>query len=489
MLQNIANASGGWAIVLSVIYILTILMSFAVIFLERKSSSATLAWILVLYTLPGFGVLLYILLSQNISRQRIYRQSEHEQAKANESLQDQMDDMNSGNFSYVNAESAGWRQLIRQNQSYAGSYFTQDNDVEIFTHGSRMFKVFCEDLRRAKVSIHLESFILKPDETGLEILEILTEKARQGVSVRLLLDAIGSGKLKKRHLREFVRAGGQTARFFDTRIFRFNWRVNYRNHRKITIIDSCIGYIGGLNIADEYRGITKRFGDWRDTHARLRGGCVEDLDARFLMDWRLASGENYSVNPKYYREHEEAGDAGVQIVASGPDSEREEIKMAYLKMISNARRRVYVQTPYFIPDGSVFEALRSVALSGVDVRLMIPSMPDHPFVYWVTYSNAAELMKAGVKVYIYKKGFLHCKTLVVDGEVSSVGSANFDLRSFKLNFECNAFIYDKENADQMEKAFEADMFDSVRLTPEIYSQRSTWIKIKESISRLISDIL
>jgi cardiolipin synthase len=286
-----------------------------------------------------------------------------------------------------------------------------------------------------------------------------------------------------------MEAGGQVAFFFPPNFKFLNMKLNYRNHRKIVVIDGEIGYIGGFNIGKEYLGMKKKFGYWRDTHLRVLGGCVQDINARFLMDWRFASKEELVLSEAYYSTIIKAGCTGVQIVSSGPDEGKSQVKRGYMKMITSARKNIYIQTPYFVPDNSILESLKMAAQSGVDVKLMIPCMPDHMFVYWATYAYAGELINSGARVFIYDKGFLHAKTMVVDGQVASIGSANFDVRSFKLNFEANAFLFDEEEAYKMEAIFETDMANCHELTKSVYRSRGIPIKFKESIARLLTDLL
>ncbi len=475
---------------LGVIYLINFILSFGVIFLERKSPSATLAWLMVLNLLPGFGIFLYIFLSQNITRQKLYHGNYFEIQKSSKELTAQMDDMSYGRFTHVNPAGEKWKDLIYMNQNHAMAYYTQNNKVDVFLDSIDKFDKLYEDIEKAEKYINFEYFIMRPDEVGLHTLEVLTRKAREGVKVRLLLDAFGSNQIKERHLNELRAAGGQAAFFFPPTIFRIQLRLNYRNHRKLVVIDGKTAYIGGLNVAKEYIGKSTKFSDWRDTHLRIRGGCVRDIDARFKLDWNCATKEVLPHKSSDYLLLQPPGTCGVQIVSSGPENpDEEEIKRVFLKMIANAKRSILIQTPYFIPDPSIFEAIKTAALSGVDVRLMIPNKPDHPVVYWVTYYNSAAMMESGVKVYIYNEGFMHCKMISVDGEVSSVGSANFDIRSFKLSFETNAVLYDHDIAKQLEESFFKDMEGSTMLTPAIYAKRSLWIKLKEGIGRLISDIL
>ena len=476
--------------ILAVVYLLNFVIAFTIIFLERKNPSATLAWLMILFILPGFGILLYFLLSQNISRHKIFRLSHFEEQQMNNALSSQAEDMKNNRFVYSNRGEARWRDMIRLNQMYGSALLTQHNKVQVITLGSEKFFNLLQDIAEAKKNIHIEYFILKPDTVGLSFLDALAKKAGEGVQVRLLLDAMGSSGIRKKHLRKLEQAGGKVAFFFPPKLIRFfNFKLNYRNHRKLAVIDSKVAYLGGFNVADEYVGLSARFSNWRDTHIRVEGGSVQDIDARFILDWRFASGEDLAIPLDYYAYAPMDNATGIQIVSCGPDSPSTEIKLAYLKMIARAERNVYLQTPYFIPDESIFEALKMAALSGVDVRIMIPNQPDHPFVYWVTYSNVGSLLESGVKVYIYDRGFLHAKMITVDSEVSSVASANFDIRSFKLNFECNAIMYDRTVAKELEEGFEHDMMNSFRLTPVIYRNRSSWVKFRESVGRLISDIL
>lgn len=266
--------------------------------------------------------------------------------------------------------------------------------------------------------------------------------------------------------------------------------MNNRNHRKIVIIDGKIGYVGGFNVGDEYLGKDKKFGYWRDTHLRLEGDSVNALELRFILDWNSQSNrDSIEYEDRYFPDVDFGGTIGVQIASSGPDEDWEQIKYGYLKMISSAKQSIYIQSPYFIPDQAFIDAIKIAALGGVEVNIMIPNKPDHPFVYWATLKNAASLLSAGVKIYHYDNGFLHSKTLIIDDEIASVGTANMDNRSFTLNFEVNAFIYDEAIAAQLKEAFIQDMKVSYRLTEDLYNKRSLWIKFKEGISQLLSPIL
>lgn len=472
-----------------IIYTINFFIAFAIIFLERKNPSATLAWIMVLFMLPGLGILFYAFLSQNISRQKMFRLTKYEDYVLSGALQDQINSIRNKTFSFVNEEAKKWKDMILLHQTYSKAFLTQDNRLTVLTDGAHKFQSLFMDIRNAKQSINIMYFIIKNDSVGQALLEILTEKAAAGLEVRLLIDAMGGREITHKHLAGFKAAGGQYAFFFPHKIKYLNLRLNYRNHRKLAVIDGEIGYLGGFNVGNEYVGNKKKFGNWRDTHLRLTGNCVQDINARFILDWRFASKEDMILSSAYYNELPKAGNTGIQIVSSGPDSGRAEVKQGYLKMISSAKNRIYIQTPYFVPDSSILESLKNAIFSGVDVRIMIPNKPDHMFVYWATYHYVGVLLKAGARIFIYNNGFLHAKNICVDGEVASVGSANFDMRSFYLNFEANAFIYDAAEVYKLEAIFQADLADCEELTKLKYQNRSYVIRFKESISRLLSDLL
>lgn len=468
---------------------MNLIIALTIIFLERKNPSATLAWIMILFLIPGAGIIFYFLLSQNIARQKIFRMTKYEEAIINASLNEQINAIRHGEFAFTNPESKKWQDMIRLHQTFSESFFTQDNKISILTDGRHKFDSLIRDIKAAKQTINVMYFIVKNDSMGRLLIDTLVQKAKEGVEVRLLIDAIGSKQISKKMLEPLREAGGQYALFFPPLVKYLNLKLNYRNHRKLVVIDDMIGYLGGFNVGNEYVGKKKKFGFWRDTHLRLMGSCVQDMNARFILDWRFASKENLVLSQAYYDEPFQAGTTGIQIVSSGPDSLKEEIKHGYLKMIASAKKNIYIQTPYFVPDASILEVLKTAVLSGVDVRIMIPCMPDHMFVYWATWSYVGILLNLGAKVYIYDEGFMHAKTICVDGEVASIGSANFDIRSFRLNFEANAFIYDASEVYKLESIFEADMTRSHELTKHLYRSRSKMIKFKESVSRLLSDLL
>lgn len=467
-----------------------ILLAMTVIFLERKDPSSTWAWILVLFFIPVVGFVLYLSFGRKLRKKHLFRWEGRKDIGIDKLISYQTAAIQEDTFEFRINNAENYKDLIYMHLKTNNAVLTQDNSVMIFDDGANKFEALLNDIETAKDHIHIQYYIFRFDDLGTRIFNALIKKAKQGVKIRFLYDEMGSRNVKKRHFKELLAVGGEVEVFFPSIFPLINPRLNFRNHRKIVVIDGRIGYIGGFNIGDEYLGLHKKFGYWRDTHLRIEGSAVHPLQTRFLLDWNQAcEQQKMGYSDRYFPAIPEKGDAGLQIVSSGPDSDWEQIKIGYLKLINMAQKYIYIQTPYFIPDTSFLDAIKIAALSGIDVRIMIPNKPDHMFVYWATYSYVGQLLRAGAKVYIYEKGFIHAKTIVIDDEASTVGTANIDVRSFSLNFEVNAFIYDCTISHQLAEIFEKDIFDCTELTMEIYQNRSNLIKFKESISRLLTPIL
>ncbi len=473
----------------SFIYVINFFLAMIVIFLERKNPSATLAWLLLLLFAPGLGFLFYIVFSQNLTRRKVFKLKITESKIQEKAINKQLKAIDEDSFLYSKEKFSCYKSMIRMNLISSSAYFSQDNDVQIFSDGMNKFHDLYNEIEKAKDHIHIMYYIFRKDALGEKILKALKKKSEEGVQVRLLIDSVGSRELDEKYLDTFVNENFKYAYFFKAKFKMLNLKLNYRNHRKIAVIDGQIGYLGGFNLGNEYLGKDDRFGYWRDTHLKIRGSSVHSMQIRFLLDWRNASREDITIADWFLPEPKIIGDTGIQIVSSGPDSKEEQIKQGYIKMINLAEESIQIQTPYFIPDESIMEALKIAISSGVEVSLMIPNKPDHPFVYWATYSYAGELLRAGGRVYTYEQGFLHAKAIVVDEKIASVGTANFDMRSFKLNFEVNAFIYSDGIAKKLSEDFKNDVMLSNELTRDRYYDRTTSIKFKESIARLLSPIL
>ncbi|QMV41476.1 cardiolipin synthase [Cohnella cholangitidis] len=474
---------------LGLVFLLNMILASAIVFRERRDIGSTWAWLLVLYFIPVLGFIMYLLFAQNYRRIRLFEWKDIEQIGMKEAARDQLSWMKSGEARFRNPVAKLNMDLIRLHLSTNRAVLTEDNEVELLTDGEEKFIRLFRDIESARDHIHIQYYIIQNDKLGTKLIHALTEKAREGVSIRLLYDELGSRKVNKRFFKSFREAGGVAEAFFPSKFRLINFRLNYRNHRKLVIIDGSIGYTGGFNVGDEYLGLDPKFGYWRDTHLRVQGSAVHSMQTRFILDWNQASRRDIRYEPRFFPSPATEGTVGMQIVASGPESKFEHIKNGYVKMVASAKKSIYIQTPYFIPDASLLDSLRIAALSGVEVNILIPNKPDHPFVYWATLSFIGELLKAEVSMYLYNKGFVHAKTIVVDEEIAFVGTANMDVRSFKLNFEVGAFLYDTGISRQLTAAFKKDIEVSTLLTMEQYKQRSRWIRFKESVSRLVSPIL
>ena len=388
-------------------------------------------------------------------------------------------------------------EIIRAVERMEYAPYRVDNGVELFFDGKELFDEILESLKKAKHSINIQFYIFKKDEIGSQILEVLEQKAREGVEVRLLYDSVGSRSLTKKKLKTFIEAGGKVGEFFPALLRLINLNMNFRNHRKIVVIDNKVGFVGGFNVGDEYLGKDPKFGYWRDTHIKFKGSAVKDLNLRFLADWRYATKEDVDLTttlenvPEVKNISEHYYKAGLQIVSSGPNpNNRFEIKWSYLELIQKAEHYIYIQSPYLILDNSIADSLKLASISGVDVRIMIPGKGDHPFVYWANLAYAGDLLNYGIKIYHYdKSAFLHAKTVVIDDKVCSIGTANMDTRSCELNFEVNSLIYSEEVAIRQRAQFDTDVVISKELTKKEYQSRGNMVKFKEGFSRLFSAVL
>jgi len=476
------------SLLLGSIMIANFALAFTIIFLERKNASSTWAWLMVLFFIPVLGFILYLIFGRSLTRQRIFKWDTKNRLGVKKAVKEQMEIIESDRLPFKQDVLKRYKQLYYLHLKNNDAIYSQNNRIELFTDGTEKFTSLIKDLEQAKDHIHLLYYIIRHDQLGTKIANVLIKKAKAGVEVRLLYDAMGSRLLSRKYIRRLEAANIKVEGFFPSKIPRINLKINFRNHRKLAIIDGKIGYIGGFNIGDEYLGRSAKFGYWRDTHLRIRGDAVRTMQTRFILDWNQASRDRIEYEHRYFVGGEK-GDVGVQIVSSGPDQEWEQIKYGYIKMILSAKEYVYIQTPYFIPDESLMDALRIAALSGVKIKIMIPNKPDHVFVYWATLSHIGELLNEGAEVYLYQNGFLHAKTIVVDGKLSSVGTANIDVRSFRLNFEVNAFLYDVNIAQELVEEFQKDILVSTQMTKALYEKRAIGIRFKESISRLLSPIL
>lgn len=466
------------------IHIINLLTIVYMVFKEKRSANSIIAWTLILYIAPFIGFIVFLLVGRKMNKSNMFG-IKNAEIKVLEKYDRQVKER-----SQVPVENMD---MIMALETIDYSPYRNDNEVCMYSDGKEFFDALLKSLNKAKKSINIEFYIFKNDDIGTKILDILEEKAKNGVEVRLLYDSVGSRLLNRNVLKKLRAVGGKTGEFFPSWLKLINLNMNFRNHRKIVVIDNKVAFVGGFNVGDEYLGKDKKFGYWRDTHIKFKGSAVKDLNLRFLVDWRYATKEEVDLSHVLEISDENIGEpnTGMQIVSSGPNlSDRYEIKLAYLKMIQRAKKYLYIQSPYLIIDKSISDSLKLASASGVDVRIMTPGKGDHPFVYWANLVYAGDLLEYGVKIYHYdRSAFLHAKTVVIDDEICSIGTANMDTRSFELNFEVNAFIYSETISKQQKSEFEKDILKSEELTLEKYQNRSRGVKIKESLSRLFSDVL
>ncbi|WP_423189579.1 cardiolipin synthase [Alkalibacterium sp. f15] len=474
-----------------VIFLNSILALFTVFREKERDIAAIWAWLLVITMLPGFGFVIYLFLGRKISKEKTFDIQSQERIGMSQLVESQKKLIESENLDvpeslYQDKTFELIRLFLESNQAV----LTKGNKVKLISDGKEKFDLMLEDISQAKHHIHVTYYIFRGDKIGIKLVNALEEKAKQGVQVKVLYDPVGARVLGKHFFDRLREYGGQAEPFLGSQFFLINLRLNYRNHRKIVVIDGEIAYTGGFNVGDDYLGLYDEMGYWRDTHLRIEGNGVLTLQTRFLMDWNASVKEAIvEYDESYFPFSVLKGSTDMQIVSSGPDNEMQSIKKGFIKMISMAKESVLIQTPYFIPDEALMETLKIALFSGINVKLMIPNKPDHPFIYRATLSYAEELLHYGAEVFIYDNGFLHSKTIVIDGELLSVGTANFDIRSFKLNFEVNAFIYDRFLAKKQVQRFEEDMQYSYLLTQDIIDDYSKWELFKQQFSRLFSPIL
>ncbi len=459
----------------------------AIVFVQKKRPESVLLWLLAFMIFPlVFVLIFYILLGRDYRHRRLFRDKGQADREVEAALAKLKGDWFAGDLSKKGlGESEPLARLLYNTNRSA---LTNDNEVLYYNEGEPLFDDMLASIRGAKRFVHMEFYIIRKDELAKRFAEALEAKAGEGVEVKLLMDAVGCHKLPKKYFKGLRDAGGRTAEFFPSPLRRINLRINNRNHRKLLVVDGDEAYLGGYNIGEEYMGRGK-LGYWRDCMVRVRGSGTISAEKRFVLDWNFAADDSLQVHD-YAPTAPGKGEAALQVVSSGPDIESRAIEEQYLKMILSAKEYVYIQTPYFVPSETIVSALATAAKAGVDTRVMMPSKPDHPFVYWASLYNAGEMLRNKVRVHQFQRdGFIHAKIVVSDDRVASIGSANFDRRSFELNFETNALIYDRDFALSVKDAYLDDISQRcTELTLEDYRKRKGMVKVKESISRLYTPI-
>lgn len=462
-----------------ILYMVTILGLVLVIITENRNPLKTIPWVIVLLLAPGIGLLFYFFFGQDNRKQRIISRRTYKRIMKGPQKGKLPQDACSVPEAYKPLASL----LSYTNQAP----LLYGSRITIYSNGKDKFTDLLKEIRTAKHHIHLQYYIFCDDETGTCVQKALIAKAKEGVEVRVLYDDVGCWNVKNKFFHEMKEAGIEVHAFLRVAFPVFTSKVNYRNHRKIVVIDGKIGFMGGMNIADRYdKGI--EWGIWRDTHFKFEGKGVHGLQSAFLIDWYVVS-KQLLTDRIYYPPVETFTDNIMQIATSGPVGQWRTLLQATIFAIANAKKYVFIQTPYFLPTEGLNQALQTAALGGVDVRLMLPKRSDTRSANMASHSFIDEMVKAGVKVYFYKPGFLHSKLVVTDDLLTCIGSANMDFRSFEHNFEINAFVYQTDFALQMKKIFLHDMHSCERLIPSRWLRRPRKQRIAESFMRLFSPLL
>jgi cardiolipin synthase A/B len=476
----------GWLIpVLSVFVTVSVTFIGFLIFIENRNPRQTLNWLLVLAAFPLLGFFFYLLFGRNYRKRKMF---EHK-AELDEIAFRRVEGSRYNQEHELQQFGEHQSQLFQLAQTIGNSSISFQTETKILTNGSQAFPQIIKELNNAEHHIHLEFYIVRHDHLGNEIKDILIKKAKSGVEVRFLYDAVGSWQLSKEYKSDLREAGVEVIPFAPVKLPFLSNNNNYRNHRKIIVIDGKIGFVGGLNIGDEYMGRNTYYGNWRDTHMYLRGEAVRSLQTIFIQDWYYMTGKTLLKQTYLSPEVVVEDQGGIQLIAGGPDSQWETIKILFFSMMITAKKSIWIASPYFIPDEDILSALRVAALSGIDVRLLVPNRPDKKIVFYASQSYYPELLEAGVKIYRYNEGFLHSKLVIVDNELASIGTSNMDMRSFHLNFEVNAFLYRTQSTVQLVKDYLNDIEHSTELKLETFKQRSIFMKLYESTCRLLSPLL
>jgi len=505
-----------WLILLVIFVLHGVVLSFFVL-LEHRHPTSTLAWILALIFVPFFGVLAYYLFGRmrysRHRRKRVRRLGE--MGSQMETLAHPMVGLGGVELPWWEADTAELLQmeesglrgvlgvsgrlpqdprfgsLMALAQRVSDAQISQDNKITLLQDGQATFSAMEQSLLGAKAHIHVCYYIIRPDETGRWLRDLLVKKAKEGVEVRVLYDAIGSYALGEDFWASLRAVGAKVSAFspirFQARMGGSN--MNFRNHRKIVVVDGVVGFTGGLNIGDEYKGSWGGDTHWRDTHLMLQGPAVRDLQLVFGEDWYYTTQEGLADERYFPAKIASVGDAQVQIIPSGPDEPWDSLHLIFFVAIANAQERVWITTPYFVPNEGILTALKTSALRGVDVRLLLPEHSDEKLVWFAGRSYYRDLLRAGVRIYEYKKGVLHAKSMCIDGVFGTVGSANMDIRSFQLNFELNALMYSTDLAQQMEATFLEDLQDAQEVELIEFLQRPLSQRLMEAGARLLSPLL
>lgn len=479
-----------WYYVLLIIYAAILVAVCMRIVYETLSPTKTMAYLLLVIFVPVGGILFYLAFGVNYWKMRVYKKKMGEDEILMDNVKRNINRYNESVMQRIEDSEEDMSELAAMLIKDLQTPLMRNNTIDLLINGEQKFPQMLKDMAEAREHIHIEYYIFEQDEIGSEVIELLIKKAKEGVKVRFMYDDFGSPSIKKKLERRMREAGVEVNPFHKVLFYLLANRLNYRNHRKIVVIDGHIGYVGGINVSDKYHNNGKRPLFWRDTHLRICGDGVYYLQYLFLTDWNFCCPEKVQPSETFFPPVErQPKPRFVQIVGSGPDSIQPSVLFSVLQAIFLAREEILITTPYFIPGESVVYALRIAALSGLKVILLVPGKSDSVLVNKASQAYYEGLLLAGVEIYLYQKGFVHAKTLVADGKLAMVGTANMDHRSFELNFEVNAIVYDNEFAQKLRRVFFDDLQYAKKIDPDEWFNRSFFKKMPEKFARLLSPAL
>ncbi|MDP3469339.1 MAG: cardiolipin synthase [Daejeonella sp.] len=483
-----------WPLILQIVYLLVlILVCFRIIY-DTRANAKSLAYLLFAIFVPVIGMVFYFTFGVNYRTRRMYSKKLIKNSELSDKLREKIYQYSKQTFNLSDATVQSNEELATLILKDTLSPLTSDNSIKLMVNGENKFPDVLEALKNAKDHIHIEYYIFEDNHIGREIENILIQKAREGVQVRFIYDDFGSRGIRKTMVPRMRSLGIQAFPFFKIRFITLANRLNYRNHRKIIVIDGITAFVGGINVSDRYINDLKKPHKlyWRDTHLRIDGPGVQYLQYLFLCDWNFCAELELEPNDRFFPPLSSipvSGNKITQIAASGPDSPSPVILYAVLQAINLASEEILITSPYFIPNDSLLDALCIAALGGVIVKILVPMKSDSKFVDYAVRSYYSDLLKAGIEIYQYSRGFIHAKTMVCDAKIAMIGTANMDSRSFDLNFEVNAIVYDKQVANELSAIFYKDLKDSVQLNETEWEKRSVLQKFIEKTVRLFSPLL
>lgn len=483
-----------YILILEIIYVIVLMLVSYRVIEDTQNTTKALAYLLLVIFVPIVGILIYFSFGVNYRIRKMY----DKKLKTNENIQINLE---KELISYSKGVLKEGDEAVQENKKLVNlilkdnlSPLTNNNNVKLLINGEEKFPDVLECIAKAKEHIHIEYYIFEDDNIGVQIIDLLLKKVSEGVEVRFIYDDFGSRSIRKKQVKRLREGGVKVFPFYKIKIIAFANRINYRNHRKIIIIDGHTSFVGGINVSDRYINTepNKNKVYWRDTHLKIEGPATWYLQYLFLCDWNFCAQDHMEINSKFFPDYQSfqcQQDKYVQITASGPDSDVPTIKFALLQAINLAEKEVLITTPYFIPSKSIMDALLIAAKSGVKVKLIVPNNSDSKLVNAAACSYYLDLLKSGVEIYRYTKGFVHAKTMVIDNEIAIVGTANMDVRSFDLNFEVGAIVYDEEIAEELKATFYKDVEGTSQLDLIEWEKRPAVYRFLDKLARLFSPIL